>query len=94
MIRSAMFAACSERVVAFSRECSGRVRLTDEQLAGNRDDILVEARIGCCQKCGCLSAHAEFKVEDGVTYVVAKRMRGPHVLALGERVEPDPGKLP
>lgn len=102
-IRVAMEAACEQRTVAYTRECSGRVRLTVEQLVAvqgddfdgaKRDDILAEARIGCCQRCGCLNAAAWFEVVDDVVYVVARCRKRPGELALGDRVEPDPGKLP
>lgn len=89
-IRLAMYNACGESVRAFARECGGRVRLTPEQLAADRDDLLVEARIGCSQKCGCLSATAEIVTIDGVQYVQARCRRDPNALALGDRIAPEP----
>lgn len=88
-IRSDMFEECEERTVAFTRECGGVVRLTPEQLAGDLNDLLAEARIGCCQKCGCLEATARIEGE----YVVARCRVSPGVRALGDRIEPDPGRI-
>lgn len=90
-LRSEMAAACAAEIAAYTRQCGGRVALTPAHLeaaGGNRDNVLAEARIGCCQKCGCLSATAWFEIEGGVEYVVAQRNAGPSTLALGDRVEP------
>lgn len=89
-IREDMRAACEHTVKAFERRCGGRVRLTKEHLAMDRNGMLAEARIGCCQKCGCLEATAEIVEEDGVHYVEARSSVSPSVIALGDRVEPEP----
>jgi hypothetical protein len=95
MMRDEMRAACAAETVAFERQCGGRVRLTPEHLeaaGGNRDTILVEARIGCSQKCGCMEAAAQFESHDGVEYVVTRCRSNPSAAFLGHRVEPDPGR--
>ena len=89
-IRSAMFAAAGESIKSYSRECGGRVRITNEQRAMDRDDLRAEASIGCCQKCGCLGAVVEFVTIDGAQYVQARCAADPNALALGDRVLPEP----
>lgn len=89
-VRSAMFAAAGESIKSYSRECGGRVRLDDDLLAMDHNKLLVEARIGCTQKCRCLSATAEIVTIDGVQYVEARCKADPNALALGDRVLPDP----
>lgn len=103
MMRAEMVAACNDETIAYETSCSGRVRLTDAHFdsaagadsAAKREDILAEARIGCCQKCGCLSATAEFRIEKSaagqeIEYVLARCNESPSALALGHRVEPEP----
>ncbi len=93
-IREAMYLACATEIVDFVPVCRGRVVPTTKQLAGDRDDLLVEARIGCCQKCGCLEATAWVEERHGITYVVARCTDDPSARFLGGRVEPDPGRMP
>lgn len=91
-LRSLMSAACSPSTVAYTPECSGSVVLTPELIAMDRDDLLDEARVGCSQKCGCLSAMAEVVEECGVLVLKARCCTDPSVLALGDRKpvpEPD-----
>lgn len=89
-LRSLMFDACSPSTEAYTRRCGGRVRLTAEHLAMDRDDLRAQASIGCCQKCRCLGAVVEFVTIDGVQYVEARCAADPNALALGERVLPEP----
>lgn len=84
-LRSLMFTACSPSTVAYTPECGGSVVLTAEHLAMDREELLDEARIGCSQKCGCLSAMAEVVEEGGVLVVKARCCADPSVLALGDR---------
>jgi len=99
-IRDEMAAACGEETVAFTRVCRGRVALTEAHLASARGadeaakrlDILADARLGCAQKCGCLRSVAEFETVDGTEYVVARCRDNPNTMALGSRIEPDPGR--
>src|SRR5437867_704988 len=103
MMRVEMANACEEEKVAYETSCNGRVRLTRAHFdtavgdddAAKREDILAEARIGCCQKCGCLSASAEFRKErnaegEEIWYVFARCNQNASALALGGRVEPEP----
>ena len=103
MMRAEMAAACDEERVAYEMSCNGKVRLTKAHFdsatgddeAAKLEDILAEARIGCCQKCGCLSASAEFRLEknasgEQIWYVFARCNQSPSALALGHRVEPEP----
>lgn len=103
MMRAEMVTACDDETIAYETSCSGKVALTQAHLDGamgaddaaKRDDILAEARIGCCQKCGCMSATAEFRIEKNaagqeIEYVVAHCHQSPSALALGHRVEPEP----
>lgn len=102
-MRAEIANACEEEKVAYETSCNGKVQLTQQHLdsaygdddATRRSDILDEARIGCCQKCGCLSATAEFRIEKNaagqdVEYVFARCNQSPSALALGHRVEPEP----
>jgi hypothetical protein len=89
-MRSAMYAACATTVVAFEPVCGGRVKLTPEQLAGDHDDLIAEARIGCSQKCGCLEAIAWIEGDE----VVAQCRADPGELALGHRKAPEMGREP
>jgi hypothetical protein len=100
MIRDEMRDACDREIVAFEPTCQGRVKLTQAHLsdakgetsAELRQDILAEARIGCCQKCGCLEATAWFEKRGDIEYVVAQCAEDPSAAFLGHRVEPDPGR--
>jgi hypothetical protein len=102
-MRAEMANACEEEKVAYETSCNGKVQLTQAHLdsafgdddTARRSDILDEARIGCCQKCGCLSATAEFRIEKNaagqdIEYVFARCTESPSALALGHRVEPEP----
>lgn len=99
-MRKAMEEACTvlEPFLDLRPDCIGKVRVTQELLdnaKGNneterRRDLLAEARIGCCQKCGCLSAVSEFltEQEDGksVEYVTARCANEPSDSSLGRRI--------
>jgi hypothetical protein len=102
MIRDEIRAACDHEIVAFEPTCQGRVKLTQvhyDAALGVTDaerhlDILAEARLGCCQKCGCLEATARIVVEPDGWYVVAQCRDNPSAVFLGNLVEPGPGRLP
>lgn len=90
-VRTLMRDAAEHTTKAYSRECGGRVRLTAEHIAMDREDLIDEARIGCAQKCGCLSATAEVVEEGGALVVKARCCADPSVLALGDRKQvPEP----
>lgn len=95
-IRADMAAACQHVTIGFDTICTGRVRLKLEHLdaAASLADLLSEARIGCCQKCGCLLAFAEFADGPDGIYVAARGGRGPGELELGHRDAPEPDGAP
>lgn len=99
-MRIAMFVASGTERINYTDVCIGRVPLTQELLdsvAGDTDgqridNLLDEARVGCCQKCGCQSAVAALVQVDGVWCVVAQCAMDPGERELGHRI-PDSRRM-
>lgn len=91
-IRADMAAACATETHGFETRCGGRVRLTVAHLreAANLGEILSEARLGCCQACGCQSATAWLADGSDGIYVAARCAPDPGERELGHRDAPEP----
>lgn len=87
-----MRAACATETVGYAKVCRGRVELTQEHMISVLclSNLLDEARVGCCQACGCLSAKAWFETVGGVEYIIAQCAMDPGELELGHRDVPEP----
>lgn len=83
-IRQQMASACRETTADFVTTCGGEIRVA----CINGDDLtetLAEARAGCCQGCGCLSATASVVCRGGELYLVTRCSPEPGELALGRK---------